>query len=217
MTELRVHYLEKSQKEAIVDQARKTKDGAFYRSQGAYTFAWFTTDLEEVFTTLDNYNKPVLKGEKLQLLCEKIKTDNASFNGKAKVGARVSSVDIAKKLSKELQSHTREEKEQLGINKKKPGKLSQQNKGKHPKQQVKKLKAKIKKLTATIVSIQKGDKNAGDETSNSNGGSNAGDGDRSMEATGPMLLVVDCLRRNLLLSRWAMMALCMLAKLKSTN
>eukprot|EP00957_Ditylum_brightwellii_P091947 7001074-Ditylum_brightwellii.AAC.1 len=78
--------------------------------------------------------------------------------GKARVGARVSSVDVArfvdrndggkryhngvditnitwyygfseqKKLSKKLQSHIREEKEWFGVNKKKPSKCNQQNK-----------------------------------------------------------------------------------------
>eukprot|EP00957_Ditylum_brightwellii_P145714 11095655-Ditylum_brightwellii.AAC.1 len=80
MTSLRIHYLGKLQKEAVVNQARKKKDGALYRLQGAYTFAQFTTDLEEAFTTLDDDRKPVLEKEKLQLLREKIKTDNASLN-----------------------------------------------------------------------------------------------------------------------------------------
>eukprot|EP00957_Ditylum_brightwellii_P196862 14998615-Ditylum_brightwellii.AAC.1 len=80
MTALCVHYLGKLQKEDIVNQARKTKDGTFYRSQGAYTFAQFTTDLEEAFTTLDDYSNPALEEKKLQLLHKKIKTDNTPFN-----------------------------------------------------------------------------------------------------------------------------------------
>eukprot|EP00957_Ditylum_brightwellii_P156690 11926132-Ditylum_brightwellii.AAC.1 len=64
ITVLHIHYLGGLQKEAIVNQARKTEDGAFYRLQGAYIFAWFTTDLEEAFTTLDDYSKPVLEEEK---------------------------------------------------------------------------------------------------------------------------------------------------------
>eukprot|EP00957_Ditylum_brightwellii_P096657 7361613-Ditylum_brightwellii.AAC.1 len=46
LTTLHIHYLGESQKGAIVKKARKTKNGAFYRSQGSYTFAWFSTNIE---------------------------------------------------------------------------------------------------------------------------------------------------------------------------
>ena len=77
---LRVHFLGKSQKESIINHAWKVRDNAFYKSQGAYTFSKFSTNLEEVFTILRDYGESVKEEEKLQLLREKIKTDNHSFN-----------------------------------------------------------------------------------------------------------------------------------------
>eukprot|EP00957_Ditylum_brightwellii_P086048 6546333-Ditylum_brightwellii.AAC.1 len=56
---LHVHFPGKSQKESIVDQTMKANDGVFYRSHGTYTFPQFTTNLEETFTTFDDYTKPV--------------------------------------------------------------------------------------------------------------------------------------------------------------
>ena len=80
MTALRVHYLGQSQKEKIIEDARKKKDGAFYKSQAAYPFDRFTTDLEDAFQTLHDYDEEVNEAEKMRLLREKIDTDNASFN-----------------------------------------------------------------------------------------------------------------------------------------
>eukprot|EP00957_Ditylum_brightwellii_P138447 10553131-Ditylum_brightwellii.AAC.1 len=80
ITALQINYLGKSQKELIVNCARKVKDNAFYKSQGAYTFSKFATDLEEAFTTLGDYEGPITENEKLRLLHEKTKTDNESFN-----------------------------------------------------------------------------------------------------------------------------------------
>eukprot|EP00957_Ditylum_brightwellii_P190340 14488756-Ditylum_brightwellii.AAC.1 len=77
---LQIHYLGKSQKEYILNHARKVKYNVFYEPQGTYTFSKFATDLEETFTTLRDYKEPISKTDKLHLLCEKIKTDNASFN-----------------------------------------------------------------------------------------------------------------------------------------
>ena len=72
--------LGQSQKEKIIEDARKRKEGAFFKSQAVYTFDRFSTDLEEAFQTLYDYEEPVSEAEKIRLLREKINTDNASFN-----------------------------------------------------------------------------------------------------------------------------------------
>ena len=83
MTALRVHYLGQSQKEKIIEDARKKRDGAYYKSQGIYTFEKFSTDLHEAFQALGDYEREVEESEKIRLLREKIGTDNATFNASA--------------------------------------------------------------------------------------------------------------------------------------
>ena len=67
MTALRVHYLGQSQKEKIIGDARKKRDRAYYKSQGIYTFEKFSTDLQEAFQILGNYDMRVEGLEKIRL------------------------------------------------------------------------------------------------------------------------------------------------------
>ena len=80
MTALRVHYLGQSQKETIISDAHRKWDTAYFKLQAVYTFERFTSDLQESFKVLAEYDEAVNESEKLRLLREKIRTDNASFN-----------------------------------------------------------------------------------------------------------------------------------------
>jgi hypothetical protein len=50
------------------------------KSQGAHFFGKLMTDLEEALQTLANYVKVVSEMEKIQLLHEKVNTNNAGLN-----------------------------------------------------------------------------------------------------------------------------------------
>jgi len=80
MAALRVHFLGESQKERIVEDARRRRDGAYFKSQAIYTFEKFASELQEAFTTLAEYDDPVSPNEQLRLLRHKINTENDSFN-----------------------------------------------------------------------------------------------------------------------------------------
>ena len=80
MASLRTHFLGTAQVERIVEHARKKRDKAVYRSQAVYSFERFSTDLQEAFTLLGEYDVAVPEAEQIRLLREKIKTDKADFN-----------------------------------------------------------------------------------------------------------------------------------------
>ena len=54
--------------------------GPFFWLQAIYSFEHFSTDLQEAFTLLDEYNVTIPEAEQMWLLHEKIKTDKADFN-----------------------------------------------------------------------------------------------------------------------------------------
>ena len=80
MTSLRKHFLGPSQIEKIVERARHKRDKAVYKSEAIYPFEKFTTDLEECFTLLADYDEPVPRSEQIRLLRDKIVTDRSDFN-----------------------------------------------------------------------------------------------------------------------------------------
>ena len=83
ITALRMHFLGLTQVECIIQYARAKRDKAVYRSQAIYTFEKFSTDLQEAFTLLAEYDTEVPQAEQIRLLREKIMTDKADFNAAA--------------------------------------------------------------------------------------------------------------------------------------
>ena len=80
---LRTHFLGLAQVERIIQYARMKRDKAVNRSQAIYTFEKFSTDLQEAFTLLAEYDTEVPQAEQIRLLREKIMTDKADFNAAA--------------------------------------------------------------------------------------------------------------------------------------
>ena len=73
------HFLRPSQVEHIIQYAQSKHDMAIYRSQAVYTFEHFSTNLQEAFTLLAEYNTEVTQAEQICLLHEKIIMDKADF------------------------------------------------------------------------------------------------------------------------------------------
>ena len=80
MASLRTHFLGTTQVERIVQYARTKWDKATFWSQAIYSFECFSTDLQEAFTLLAEYDVTIPEAEQIRLLREKIKTDRADFN-----------------------------------------------------------------------------------------------------------------------------------------
>ena len=76
-------FLGLAQVECIIHYARTKRDKAVYRSQAIYTFEKFSTDLQEAFTLLAEYDTEVPQAEQIRLLREKIMMDKADFNAVA--------------------------------------------------------------------------------------------------------------------------------------
>ena len=55
-------------------------DKATFQSQAIYSFEHFSTDLQEAFSLLAEYDVTIPEAEQIRLLCEKIKTDKADLN-----------------------------------------------------------------------------------------------------------------------------------------
>ena len=83
MDDLRTHYLGASQVETIVNNARTAIDKAHYRSEGAYSFERYTTDLNKAFQVLARYDTAPSENEKLRILREGIRTSNSAFEASA--------------------------------------------------------------------------------------------------------------------------------------
>ena len=83
ITALCTHFLVLAQVERIIQYARAKRDKAIYRSQAIYTFKKFSTDLQEAFTLLVEYDTEVPQAEQIHLLREKIMTHKADFNAAA--------------------------------------------------------------------------------------------------------------------------------------
>ena len=77
---LRTHFLGPTEVERIVQFVRAKHDKATYRSQAVNSFKCFTTDLQEAFSLLAEYDNKVPQAEQIRLLCEKILMDKADFN-----------------------------------------------------------------------------------------------------------------------------------------
>ena len=77
---LRTHFLGPAQVERIVQFAWAKHDKATYYSQAIYSFKCFSTDLQEAFTLLAEYDNEVPQVEQICFLCEKIVMDKADFN-----------------------------------------------------------------------------------------------------------------------------------------
>ena len=82
-TALRTHFLGLTQVERIIQYARAKSDKPIYRSKAIYTFEKFSTDLQETFTVLAEYDTEVPQAEQIRLLREKIMMDKADFNAAA--------------------------------------------------------------------------------------------------------------------------------------
>ena len=80
---LRTHFLGPAQVERIVQFAWARQEKATYRSQAIYSFEHFSTDLQEAFTLLAEYDNEVPQAEQICLLREKILMDKADFNAAA--------------------------------------------------------------------------------------------------------------------------------------
>ena len=80
MALLRTHYLGTAQVECTVQYARTKHDNATFLSQAVYSFEHFSTNLQEAFTLLAEYDVTIPEAEQIQLLHEKIETDKADFN-----------------------------------------------------------------------------------------------------------------------------------------
>ena len=80
MALLQTHFLGTAQVECIVQYACTKRDKASFQLQAIYSFECFSTDLQEAFTHLAEYDVTILEAEQIQLLHEKIKTDKAHFN-----------------------------------------------------------------------------------------------------------------------------------------
>ena len=80
MIALRTHFLGPAQVERIVQFMRAKCDKATYCSQAVYSFERFSTDLQEVFTLLAEYDDKVRQVEQIHLLHEIILMDKADFN-----------------------------------------------------------------------------------------------------------------------------------------
>ena len=77
---LRTHFLGPTQVERIVQFVQAKRDKATYHSQAIYSFKSFSTDLQEAFTLLAEYDNEVPQAEQICLLHEKILMDKADFN-----------------------------------------------------------------------------------------------------------------------------------------
>ena len=77
---LRTHFLGPAQVERIVQFVQAKRDKATYCSQAVYSFEGFSTDLQEAFTLLAEYDNEVPQAEQIHLPCEKILMDKADFN-----------------------------------------------------------------------------------------------------------------------------------------
>ena len=80
---LHTHFLSLAQVECIIQYARSQHDKAVYRSQAVYTFEHFSTDLQEAFTLLVEYDTEIPQAKQIRLLHEKIMMDKADFNSAA--------------------------------------------------------------------------------------------------------------------------------------
>ena len=80
MAFLHTHFLGPAQVERIVQYAQAKRDRATYKSQAIYSFEHFSTDLQEAFTLLGQYNAEIPQAEQIRLLHEKIHTEKADFN-----------------------------------------------------------------------------------------------------------------------------------------
>ena len=80
MASLWTHFLGTAQVEHIVQCACTKCDKATFQSQAIYSFERFSTDLQEAFTLLAEYDVTIPEAEQIWLLREKIKTDKADFN-----------------------------------------------------------------------------------------------------------------------------------------
>ena len=74
------HFLGPAQVERIVQFMWAKCDKATYCSQAIYSFEHFSTDLQEAFTLLANYDNEVPQGEQILLQHEKILMNKADFN-----------------------------------------------------------------------------------------------------------------------------------------
>ena len=77
---LRTHFLGPAQVERIVQFTQAKHDKATYCSQAIYSFERFSTDLQEAFTLLVEYDNEVSQAEQIRLLHEKILMDKVDFN-----------------------------------------------------------------------------------------------------------------------------------------
>ena len=77
------HFLGLTQVERIIQYARAKSDKPIYRSKAIYTFEKFSTNLQETFTVLAEYDTEVPQAEQIRLLREKIMMDKADFNAAA--------------------------------------------------------------------------------------------------------------------------------------
>ena len=77
---LHTHFLGLTQEERIIQYARTKRDKAVYRSHAIYTFEKFSTDLQEAFPLLVEYDTEVPQAEQIRLPREKIITDKVDFN-----------------------------------------------------------------------------------------------------------------------------------------
>ena len=80
ITALHTHFLRLPQVECIIQYARSKHDKAVYRSQAVFIFEHFSTDLQEAFTLLAEYDMEVPQAEQIHLLHHKIMMDKADFN-----------------------------------------------------------------------------------------------------------------------------------------
>ena len=80
MASLQTHFLGTAQVERIVQYARTKCDKATFRLQAIYSFECFSTDLQEAFTLLAEYDVTIPEAEQIRLLHDKIKTGKADFN-----------------------------------------------------------------------------------------------------------------------------------------
>ena len=80
MASLQTHFLGTAQVEHIVQYARTNRDNATFQSQAIYYFGHFSTNLQEAFTLLAEYDVTIPEAEQIRLLREKIKTNKADFD-----------------------------------------------------------------------------------------------------------------------------------------